>query len=155
MGREMKDHLRLKAEDADDLGVIAACLQDALIPLSEMVYLQGERRFLAAFTRFRRERLVDPSRDDGLTQCQSVLAFNEVEAVRHHGVDPRFGAVRLEFLTMVAEPCADGQLEVLLIFAGDIAIRLRVRAVAVTLSDFGRPWPATAAPHHELSSESA
>jgi hypothetical protein len=151
----MKDHLRLKAEDADDLGVIAACLQDALIPLSEMVYLQGERRFLAAFTRFRRERLADPSQDEGLTQCQSVLALNEVEAVRHHGVDPRFGAVRLEFLTMVAEPGADGQLEVLLIFAGDIAIRLRVRRVAATLSDFGEAWPATAAPHHELSSESA
>ena len=151
----MKDHLRLKAEDADDLGVIAACLQDALIPLSEMVYLQGERRFLAAFTRFRRERLVDPSRDDGLTQCQSVLAFNEVESVRHHGVDPRFGAVKLEFLTMAAEPGADGQHEILLIFAGDIAIRLRVRAIAATLSDFGQPWPAAAAPHHELPSESA
>ena len=155
MGREMKDQLRLKAEDADDLSVIAACLQDALIPLSEMVYVQGERRFLAAFTRFRRECLADPSQDDGLTQCQSVLAFNEVETVRHHGVDPRFGAVKLEFLTMVAEPCSDGELSVLLIFAGDMAIQLRVRKIEATLCDFGQPWPATAAPHHELAAESA
>ena len=43
-----------------DLSVIAACLQDALIPLSEMVYLAGEGRFVAAFTRFRRECLADP-----------------------------------------------------------------------------------------------
>ena len=85
----------------------------------------------------------------------SVLAFNEVETVRHHGVDPRFGAVKLEFLTMVAEPCSDGELSVLLIFAGDMAIQLRVRKIEATLCDFGQPWPATAAPHHELAAESA
>jgi hypothetical protein len=154
-GRAMKDCLRLKAVDADDLSVIAACLQDALIPLSEMVYLPDERRFLAAFTRFRRECLADPNRCDGLTQCQSVLTFNEVEAVKHHGIDPRFGAVKLEFLTMVAEPGDDGLITVLLIFAGDMALQLHARGIAATLSDFGEPWPAHAAPHHELAVESA
>ena len=108
MGRDMTDRLRLKAADAADLSVIAACLQDALIPLSEMVYLPDEHRFLAAFTRFRRECLADPDRCEGLTQCQSVLTFERVEAVRHHGIDPRFGGVKLEFLTMVAEPGEDG-----------------------------------------------
>ncbi|MGH6899016.1 MAG: DUF2948 family protein [Geminicoccales bacterium] len=151
----MKDRLRLKAVDADDLSVMAACLQDALIPLSEMVYLPDERRFLAAFTRFRRECLAAPDARDGLTQCQSALAFSGVEAVKHHGVDPRFGAVKLEFLTMVAEPGQDGLVSIVLIFAGDMAIQLRVRDIRATLSDFGEPWPAAAAPHHELSSESA
>ena len=72
----MTDCLRLKAVDTEDLSVVAACLQDALIPLREMVYLPDERRFLAAFTRFRRECLADPADCDGLTQCQSVLTFN-------------------------------------------------------------------------------
>ena len=154
MGRE-KDCLRLKAVDADDLAVIAACLQDALIPLSEMVYLPDERRFLAAFTRFRRECLADPDCCDGLTQCQSVLTFNGVECVRHHGIDPRFGGVRLEFLTMVAEPGADGVTTVVLIFAGDMALQLRMRGIAATLCDFGVACPASAAPRHELALESA
>jgi len=151
----MKDRLRLKAVDAEDLSVIAACLQDALIPLSEMVYLPEERRFLAAFTRFRRECLADPGCDDGLTQCQSALAFQGVEAVKHHGVDPRFGAVKLEFLTMVAEPCGDGLVSVVLIFAGDMAIQLRVRGISATLCDFGDPRPAPAAPRHELPAQGA
>ena len=154
MGRE-KDCLRLKAVDADDLAVIAACLQDALIPLSEMVYLPDERRFLAAFTRFRRECLADPECCDGLTQCQSVLTFNGVECVKHHGIDPRFGAVRLEFLTMVAEPGADGLTTVVMIFAGDMALQLRMRGIAATLCDFGEACPASAAPRHELALESA
>jgi Protein of unknown function (DUF2948) len=155
MGREMTDCLRLKAVDADDLSVIAACLQDALIPLSEMVYLADERRFLAAFTRFRRECLADPTCCEGVTQCQSVLAFDGVECVRHHGIDPRFGGVKLEFLTMVAEPGADGLTTVVLIFAGDMALQLRMRGISATLRDFGEPWPAAAAPRHELATESA
>jgi hypothetical protein len=55
---------------------------------------------------------------------------------------------------MVAEPGQDGAISIVLIFAGDMAIRLRVRDISATLSDFGAPWPAAAAPHHALSSES-
>jgi hypothetical protein len=135
--------------------VIAACLQDALIPLSEMVYLPDERRFLAAFTRFRRECLADPDRCEGLTQRQSVLTFERVEAVKHHGIDPRFGGVKLEFLTMVAEPGEGGLVTIVLIFAGDMALQLCARGIAATLCDFGDPSPAHAAPRHELAIESA
>jgi hypothetical protein len=148
----MTERLRLKAVDDDDLSVIAACLQDALVPLSEMAYLAEEKRFVAAFTRFRRECLADPDGCAGLTYCQSALAFNQVEAALHHGLDSRFGAVRLELLTLVAEPPgADGLTDVTLVFAGDAAIRLRVRAIAATLEDFGEPWPAPVPPAHDLS----
>jgi Protein of unknown function (DUF2948) len=147
----MSEGLRLKAVDSDDLGVIAACLQDALIPLSEMAYLAGEDRFLAAFTRFRRECLADPTHCAGLTQCQSVLVFNDVESVRHHGLDSRFSGVRLELLTVVAEPAADGATDVTLLFAGDAAVRLRVRRIRATLEDFGEPTPAPVPPAHDLA----
>ena len=151
----MGERLRLKAVDQDDLSIIAACLQDALIPLSEMAYLADERRFVAAFTRFRRECLADPASCEGMTQCQSALVFNQVEAVRHSGLDTRFGAVRLELLTLVAAPGEGGLIDLTLLFAGDMAIRLEVRAIAATLEDFGEPWPATVAPTHELAAPSA
>jgi DUF2948 family protein len=147
----MAERLRLKAVDPDDLSVIAACLQDALIPLSEMAYLAEERRFVAAFTRFRRECLADPEACEGMTMCHSALAFGEVEAVQHSGLDSRFGAVRLELLTLAAAPGEDGLTDVTLLFAGDAAIRLRVRAIAATLEDFGEPWPAPVAPAHALA----
>jgi hypothetical protein len=145
------ERLRLRAEDGDDLAVIAACLQDALIPLAEMVYLPEERRFLAAFTRFRRECLADPAECAGLTQVHAVLTFSEVEGVHHLGLDRRFGGVRLSLLTMVAGAREEGGSEVTLVFAGDAAIRLRVRRIAVTLADFGEPWPAPVPPAHDLS----
>ena len=147
----MTERLRLKAVDNDDLSVIAACLQDALVPLSEMAYLADQKRFVAAFTRFRRECLADPDGCAGLTQCQAALAFKQVEAALHYGLDSRFGAVKLELLTLVAEPPGeDGLTDVILLFAGDAAIRLRVRAIAATLEDFGEPWPAPVPPAHDL-----
>ena len=144
------ERLRLKAVDSDDLSVIAACLQDALVPLSEMAYLAEEKRFLTAFTRFRRECLADPDGCAGLTQCHSALAFDQVEAVQHCGLDSRFGAVRLELLTLFTERVDEGLIDVTLLFAGDAAIRLRVREIAATLEDFGEPWPAPVPPAHDL-----
>ena len=58
-----------------------------------------------------------------------MLVFHDVEAVRHHGLDRRFGGVRLELLTVVAEPAANGSTDVTLLFAGDAAVRLRVRRI--------------------------
>ena len=48
--------LKVIARDAEDLAVVAACLQDALIPLNEMRYLPQERRFIMVANRFRWER---------------------------------------------------------------------------------------------------
>lgn len=143
------NRLRLRAVDEDDLAVLAACLQDALVPLGEMAYLADEGRFMAAFTRFRRECLADPTCCDNLTQCQAVLCFDHVQAVRYRGLDPRLARVRLELLTMTVEPTAEG-MHVTLLFAGDFAIQLQVGEIAAMLSDFGEPERAAAVPTHEL-----
>ncbi len=142
--------LRLRAVDGDDLSVIAACLQDALVPLTEMAYLADERRFLAALTRFRRECLADPLSCDGLTQCQSALCFENVEAVKYRGLDARLGRVKLELLTLFADLAEDGLTHVTLLFAGDIAIQLHVRGLECRLDDFGEPLPCQVAPVHEV-----
>jgi hypothetical protein len=147
----MTEGLRLRAVDAEDLSVIAACLQDALIPLSEMAYLPDERRFMASFTRFQRERLVDPNQPEGLMQSQSALVLHDIEAVKFRGLDSRFGAVRFELLTLVSEPAEDGLVHITLLFAGDAAIQLHAKSIAATLEDFGEPWPATTLPTHDWS----
>jgi Protein of unknown function (DUF2948) len=150
--------LRLRAADVDDLGVIAACLQDALIPLNEMAFLAAEHRFMAAFTRFCRECLADPQGlgGEGLLQRQSVLTLEDVEAVRFRGLDPRFGRVRLELLTIVTEPDGgEGACRITLLFAGDVAIQVQARRLSARLEDFGDAWPARCAPAHELEPATA
>ena len=45
--------LKLRAHDLQDMDVIAALLQDALVPLGDMTYLAEEKRFILVANRFR------------------------------------------------------------------------------------------------------
>ena len=47
--------LRLIAQDAEGLGVIAALLQDAVFPITEMSLVRQKRRFALMLNRFRWE----------------------------------------------------------------------------------------------------
>jgi len=147
--------LRLRACDQDDLQIIAACLQDALVPLREMAYMANERRFMAAFHRFQWERLSEPDDLDDLTLCQSVLRVDHVGAVQYRGLDSELDGQKFELLTITAEPVSTGGAHVTLLFAGDAALRLQVDDVVLLLEDFGEPWSATVVPTHDLSNSSS
>src|SRR3546814_9083894 len=45
--------LKLRAHDPADMDVVAALLQDALVPLGDMTYLAKETRFVMVANRFR------------------------------------------------------------------------------------------------------
>src|SRR5260221_6943749 len=47
--------LRLRALDGDDLGVIAACLQDAILPIVDIAFDADAGRFAFVANRFRWE----------------------------------------------------------------------------------------------------
>ena len=49
------DRLRLKAKDANDLQVISASLQDAIVAIGDMTYLPAEQRFVLVGNRFKWE----------------------------------------------------------------------------------------------------
>ena len=83
----MSEKVRLKANDPEDLAVIAAFLQDARICLKEMMFSPDERRFMGAFTRYRRERLKDWSSCEGLTECLAAVVFDEIAEVKYRGLD--------------------------------------------------------------------
>ena len=142
--------LKLRGIDDEDLRVIAACLQDALTCITEMVYAAREDRFMAAFLRFRREIRPESEELGELLQCQCALTFDEVEAVRYRGIDPRFGRVRLELLTIVAEDDPEGGMRISLVFAGGAAIQLKVRRIEIRLEDFGECSRASTVPVHPV-----
>jgi hypothetical protein len=139
----MSERLRLRAEDAEDLAVLAAVLQDARLPVGEMVFQQGEARFLAAFGRYRRELLGDPTRCEGIDQIRSVLTVEGVEAAKVRGLETLEGdplELELSLLTLLATPGDNDRVHITLIFAGDIAVQLRARDIACRLEDFGEAW---------------
>ena len=143
--------LRLKAEDAEDLSVIASLVQDAVFPATEMSWQPRQRRFTLLLNRFRWEDKPEAERRGrAVERVQSLLAFDDVMAVRSQGIVRDDGDTVLSLLTIDFNPGEDGTGEMLLTLAGDGAIALSVEAVNVVLQDVTRPYmaPSGKAPSH-------
>ncbi len=148
--------LKLRAEDPEDLRVIAACLQDALVPLSDIHFQEAERRFILVANRFRWENCPDlPEAPEGdVVDCGSYervncgILFDNVTAVRRRGLDQRDRGRILELLTMDVEVSDDKRMAVVMLFAGGAAIRIEGVAIKCRISDIGEPWPTQFRPSH-------
>lgn len=143
--------LRLRAEDADDLAVIAALVQDAVLPATEMRWTRKKRRFACLINRFRWEdKPVAERRGRGFERVQSVLAIDCALGAAHQGLDLSDRDTVLSLLTLAFEPGEDGAGRMILTFAGDGAVAVEVEAVDVTLQDVTRPYlaPSGKAPSH-------
>lgn len=143
--------LRLVATDPTDLEVIAALVQDAVLPAAEMSWRPKERRFALLLNRFRWEdRAAADLGKRTYERVQSILVIDEVEAVASQGIDPKDKETVLSLLTLGFGPTDSpaGTLE--LSFAGDGAVRLTVECLSVTIKDVTRPYAAVSghAPQH-------
>ncbi|MCB1333589.1 MAG: DUF2948 family protein [Roseivivax sp.] len=143
--------LNLGAEDAEDLKVISALVQDSVLPVSEMRWQRGKRRLALLLNRLRWEDVpVAQKRGRPVERVQSLLVIGEVMAVASQGLDRREGDTVLSILSMSFEPGEDGTGHILLTLAGDGAIRASVEAIDVSLRDVTRPYvaPSRRVPDH-------
>jgi len=136
--------LKLSALDADDLGVVSAAVQDALMAVRDCAYFKDEKRFVLLVNRFRWE--ADPSIDSAHSRTHSALVFNDVTGVRHHDIPLGEPDRMLELLAVTLE--SDGS--VALRFATGRAIRLEIGRLACHLGDVGEPWPTPWKPAHPV-----
>ena len=82
--------ISLKALDAEDLTVISALAQDAVVPMGEISYDATQRRFAMLINRFRWEDVdVAARRRRPVERVQAVLVFDDVMAARAQGVPRR------------------------------------------------------------------
>ena len=140
----MTGPLKLRAEDDDDLAVISAILQDALVTVGEMVFLPEEQRFVLVANRFRWEPQEGEPRHD-FERILTGLRVDGVRKVQRRGFHPREAERILVLLAIRAEPGA-----LLLDFAGGSSIRLDVERVLCHLDDLGEPWPTRWRPRHPV-----
>jgi len=140
-----RKHLKLRAIDAEDLAMISAILQDALVELPNLMYRQGEGRFGGYMVRFRHEDRAPPA-GAAIRQVKCAMTINGVAAVRHRGVSQTSRAP-LELLALsTGEEDEPGH--VTLHFAGGGAVRVEVDRLDVRLEDIGEPWSSSLVPAH-------
>lgn len=150
--------LRLRAEDAEDITVLAACLQDATVKTADMVWQPKQRRFVLVLNRFRWEdeapqldgqKMRPLIRATPHVRVQAGLHFEGVLGVQSAGIDRDNAKQVLDLLSILVDPGEDGAATVTLVFAGGGAVKLEVECVDAQMQDLGQPWPVRRAPQHK------
>ncbi|MEO1312655.1 MAG: DUF2948 family protein [Pseudomonadota bacterium] len=144
--------LTLRAETAEDVPVLSALIQDAVLPASEISWSPRKMRFAALINRFRWEDK-DAADKAGrpYERAQATLVVRGVLKVASMGVAPGDRESILSVLALEFEQGSDGAGRLTLVLAGDGALALEVECLDVTLRDVTRPYqaPSGKAPSHE------
>jgi len=141
--------LRLIAEDEEDLAILSAHLQDAVMRIGDLVYLPKSRRFAAFMNRYCWEGCPEGSVGE---RTRSGLHFDNVLKVRAMNVRQDDPDAVAELLALRFEPKGEGEAGgfIDLMLAGGGCIRLEVEAIEAALRDISEHWPARARPAHSL-----
>jgi hypothetical protein len=138
--------LKLIALDGEDLAVISAHVQDALVRREEMTYLSGQKRFVLGAARYdwaadaagRKERV------------GSALRFDRVLKVAQIGLSDAKPDTVLNLLAVSFDECDPPAGAVVLTFSGGAAVRLDVECLEGELRDIGPRELVTICPGHAL-----
>lgn len=137
--------LKLLAMDGDDLAVISAHLQDAVVKVGEMGYVPRAQRFALLLNRFDWDQKVIA---DECVRRRAGLHFERVRAVKTRGFSPERADQVLNLLAVTFVPTEEPSGHVLLTFSGGAEILLDVECIEARLGDLGPTWACAHAPEH-------
>ena len=137
----MSERLKLRAKSVEELQVIAAFIQDAIAPLSDMTWMRDQNRFALVLNRFRWECAGDTP---PFERTHTMLSFQNVQAVRTRNVDRDRPDRPLSLLTL--SPGENTAVD--LAFAGGGTVRIESGPLDCVLEDLGEPWPTAWRPDH-------
>ncbi len=134
--------LRLLAEDADDLGVVAAALQDAVGKIGDISYEPAARRLTLVFNRYRWE-------GKGGERVRAALQIGSALKVQARRLRRSARDAVIELLNVSFEPGEAPGGAVVFTFAGGGDLRAEVECLDLVLADVSDPWPTPRSPNHE------
>jgi hypothetical protein len=141
------DLLRLVALDQEDLAVVSAHLQDAIVRVGDLTYLPQERRFALVGRRF------DWECGPGETPRRRLtgLHFERVTGVRVRGIERQNPDAVLELLAITFEERDRPSGTATLVFAEGAAIQLDLECIELQMKDLGPVWAAGSRPCHDAA----
>ena len=135
--------LKLLALDSEDLEVISATTQDAIVRVPDMGYAQADKRFALLMNRYAWEEGGKKGQ-----RKRTALHFDRVEAVQAAGINLESQEGALELLAIRFLPTSDPAGTVELSFAGGGTVRLTVECLEARMQDLGAAWAAKLKPEH-------
>ena len=140
--------LKLIALDPDDIAVVSTHLQDAVVKVSDIIWLPAEKRLVLGLNRFDWEAC--GCEDPCYKRRRTALRFERVNAFRCRNVNPAAKDAVLNLLAVEYDETDAPAGAVTLIFSGGAALRLEVECLECELADLGPTWDARARPIHQV-----
>ena len=141
-------YLKLKANDKNDLKVFAAYLQDSVIIPQDIKYLKKNKTLICVFNRFMWEDAEKGIFRDN-KRIRSAFKIDEVRSVKSKNLNPNEKKA-LEFLTINIEQDNKENININLLFSGNMTISVSVEAINATLEDFSDSWKTKTKPFHKI-----
>ena len=139
--------LRLTALDSEDLAIISAQMQDAVLLAGDMSYDPKRKQFVVLANRFAWDDAETPQRRRTGLHFDRVLKVTTLN-MSHLEKDEVLSLLSVTFAELDA-PSG----EVLLTFADGATLRLSVECLEAQMSDLGPAWAAIAVPHHDIAED--
>lgn len=142
----MRDQLKIIALDVEDLKIISAHCQDAVLKVSDIRFSASENRMILALNRFVWEK--GAGKKTVPERRRSALHFERVLKVSSQGLNLSAKETVLSLLAIKFETSLEPSGTIDLLFANDITIKLEVECIEVQLSDMLAAWEASSKPKH-------
>ena len=145
------DELKLIALDRDDIEVVSAHVQDALVRVAEVFWQPREHRFAMALNRFDWMTATDPKGDSSKAdyrRCRTALRFERVLSCKCRNLDQSNKDARLNLLAVEFVERDPPAGVVTMTFSGGGVIRLEVECLEAELADLGEATKAAICPDH-------
>lgn len=142
------DLLKLLALDEDDLKVVSAHVQDAVMKVRDLDFISATKQFVVPMYRFAWEKEASLARPQP-ERRNCLLHFGRVLSVKLSGIsrDKPEDILSLLAITFAPTDAPAGSID--LVFAGGGAIRLEVECIEARLTDLGGAWGASSRPEHK------
>ena len=142
-------NLKLIARTVEDLRVVSAHLQDAIVNINDIANLKKNKILLLQLNRFMWEDV-----EKGLLRknkrIRTILKFENVIKAHAKNINQSKGNKFLDFLTIETNQMPDKNYEMKIVFAGDSVIKIVSEVIEVTLDDQGEPWDTKNMPTHKV-----
>lgn len=146
------DRLKLLALDREDVEVVSAHLQDAVVKAADIHWRPNERRVVVGLNRFDWEAVhctVAPE----FRRRRAALRFERVSACKCRDVASADKDKVLNLLSVAFEETDQPAGVVTLTFSGGAALRLEVECLEAELADLGPVWVTECCPEHAVGAE--
>ena len=149
MSKNEKNNLKLIGENKEDFKIISAYIQDSIVAVGDIVFLEKNRIFIMLVNRFMWE-IADKETHSQNKRIRCAIKFEGILKVKSKKINQKNRNKSLECLTIKCNEILNKNYEIIFLFSGNAIITLIAEFIEVILHDLGESWNVKHIPKHKI-----